>query len=108
MVFKDEYLKKSVTFQIDPGNGLYVPSTAPHFVRNGPDVSVSFSITFRTHDLETKSLAHVANRRMRSLGLRPAPVGQSPARDVMKIMIYRIWRKSLTLARMVGLASSPK
>ncbi len=35
-------------FDLQPGMGLHFPVTYPHWVQNQNDVSVSFSITFRT------------------------------------------------------------
>lgn len=97
MPFKDDYLAKSTVFELLPGDGLHVPVCAPHFVRNGSGVSVSFSITFRTPDLEDQSLVHQMNGSLRRLGLHPRPVGRNAAADAFKVMGYRAWRKSRML-----------
>ena len=47
--FKDEYPDKAFTFELNPGDGLHFPLTWPHWVKNGNEVSISFSITFRNH-----------------------------------------------------------
>ena len=77
-------------FSLEPGFGLHFPVCAPHFVRNGADVSISFSITFRTPDKERDSLAHRFNGFLRSRGLRPAPIGTRPGRDVLKSLAFRV------------------
>lgn len=93
----EDYLERSTTFELLPGDGLHVPVAAPHYVRNGSGVSVSFSITFRTPDLERKALAHRVNGQLRARGLHPRAVGESVSRDALKAMTFRVLRKSRAL-----------
>ncbi len=72
------------TFDLSPGFGLHFPVTAPHYVRNGAEVSVSFSITFRTPDLKRRRLVHICNAFLRRRGLHPAPAGTHARRDLLK------------------------
>jgi hypothetical protein len=72
------------TFDLVPGFGMHFPVTAPHYVRNGAEVSVSFSITFRTPDLKRRRLVHISNAYLRRRGLHPAPAGKHPRRDLLK------------------------
>src|SRR5262245_1307065 len=44
----DDFQRRARTFELQPGVALHVPFAAPHWVQNGPEVSVSFSITFNT------------------------------------------------------------
>jgi hypothetical protein len=67
-----------------PGDGVYVRPDAPHFVRNGPTTSVSFSITWRTPITRRTSRVHRTNGRLRALGLSPHPPGSGTARDQVK------------------------
>jgi hypothetical protein len=76
---------------------LHFPVTAPHFVENGPSVSVSFSITFRTPDLERRAMLHNVNASLRQRGCTPSPIGQHPWRDRLKCTGYRLWRKTRRL-----------
>jgi hypothetical protein len=87
--FRDEYQTKAEEFELRPGLGLHFPLTAPHWVRNGPSISVSFSITFKTHASERRGAVYNINRRLRRLGLRPAPFGQSTFRDSAKSFAFR-------------------
>ncbi len=97
MTFRDEWRSKAWVFDLQPGQGLHFPVTAPHFVENGPNVSVSFSITFRTPDLERRALLHNLNAYWRGRGWQPKPVGLQPWRDRCKCLGYRLWRKTRTL-----------
>lgn len=40
--------EEATAYRLDPGDGIYVPVHAPHYVRNGDVVSVSLSITWYT------------------------------------------------------------
>lgn len=95
MTYSERYLEKSTTFEMTPGIGLHVPVTAPHFVRVGSDVSISFSITFRAPDLDTRGLLHTANAFMRKRGMTPAPAGRKPGVDAAKVTLARAARRIL-------------
>jgi cupin-like protein len=94
MVFDEAYQPKAMVFTLTPGQGLHFPVTSPHWVQNGPEVSVSFSVTFRTPDLERRSAIHALNARLRERGWSPAPLGRHRWRDGIKYPLFRAWRKS--------------
>jgi hypothetical protein len=99
LVFSEHHAHRSHTFEIGPGDGVHVPVNAPHYVLNGPEVSVSFSITFRTPAGDRRSMVYVANDRLRHLGLRPRPVGAAPLVDRTKALGYAIYQRA---ARRLG------
>lgn len=94
LTFNEEYRKKAWVFDLQPGEGLHFPVTYPHFVQNGPEVSISFSITFRTPDLDRRTAAYQFNHGLRKWGVTPCPVGKSPWRDSLKYQAMRVWRKA--------------
>lgn len=79
--------------EIRPGQGLHFPVTYPHWVQNGPEVSISFSITFRTPDLDRRRTLYQWNAARRARGGRPVPVGQRPWRDAAVFNACRVWRR---------------
>jgi len=81
------------TYHLQPGQGLHFPVTFPHWVRNGEEVSVSFSITFRTPDLDRRRLLYQANADYRSRGKTPRAVGESRLRDDLVAFSTRLKRK---------------
>ena len=89
IVFKEEYQQKASIFELTPGAGLHFPVVAPHWVRNGDDVSVSFSITFRTPVSERQRIVYCANAGLRKRGLNPTPQGASVFRDFTKYYAFR-------------------
>jgi len=62
---------------------------APHWVQNGDEVSVSFSITFRTPASERRQVVYCANADLRRKGLNPRPPGASAFRDLAKYYGFR-------------------
>ena len=92
--FREEYQQKAMSFKLLPGDGLHFPVTAPHWVQNGNEVSVSFSITFRSSFSERKARLHQANAQIRKWGLKPSPVGTSSWKDLTKDTAFRIYRKA--------------
>jgi hypothetical protein len=74
----------ATTYRLDPGNGIYVPVHAPHFVRNGDSVSVSLSITWFTPAIERAARVHGLNARLRKLGMSPVAPGRRTASDQAK------------------------
>src|SRR5262245_54598305 len=90
---------RASVFDMTPGKGLYFPVTAPHWVQNGGQVSISFSVTFRSRVSEKRSIVHSLNRDLRRLGLTPTPAGQSEWRDWIKYNGSRATRRSKLILR---------
>src|SRR5205823_5790772 len=73
------------TFRMEPGDGAYVYPFAPHFVRNGPAVSISLSITFRTVASERFEKAHRFNAKVaKRLGVSLGEPGRWTSLDRVK------------------------
>jgi hypothetical protein len=98
MQFQPWFDEKSWVNDLQPGYGLHFPVTYPHWVQNGNEVSISFSITFRTPDLDRRRSLYQWNAGLRQRGWKPSPVGQRPLRDTAVFNACRVWRrlKSLT------------
>ena len=92
--YDEAYEAKGRQFDLRPGVGIHVPVTFPHHVRVGKEVSISFSITFRTPDLYDRRDIHAFNSKLRGKGVEPSPIGRHPARDAGKALAIRTWRHS--------------
>lgn len=88
LAYPVDFERTGWTFDLSPGFGLHFPVTAPHYVRNGAEVSVSFSITFRTPDLKRRRLVHICNAFLRGRGFRPLPAGMHPRHDFLKYLTF--------------------
>ncbi len=87
-----------LSFDLTPGDGVYVPLHAPHYVTNGPTPSVSFSLTFTTVRTDKVAAMYKFNHQARRLGLQPSYPGASPWRDEVK---QAMWRAPRAVARAV-------
>ncbi len=91
--WRDELAEAGRPFDLIPGRGVYVPVKAPHWVRNGPDVSISLSITWRSEWSYDEEYAHGFNRLLRGAGLAPAMPRRFPAQNRLKSLGYRAARR---------------
>lgn len=91
--YDEAYEQNSWTFRLNAGLGLHFPVTYPHYVQNGDEVSISFSITFRTPDLDRRQALYKYNSKRRDQGGTPPAVGSKPMRDEMLYQYYRVMRK---------------
>jgi len=98
MVLGEAQRSAATIVDLKPGFGLHFPVTAPHFVQNGPEVSLSFSITFRTPDLERRSVVYAVNGYLRRHGWQPSAFGVHPRVDSLKYTAFRAWRRARRLA----------
>ena len=97
MKFEADLQSRGSWFDLTPGDGLHFPVVAPHWVQNGSQVSISFSITFQTDDSMRRQTLHRINRRLRKFGLTPSPVGFHPRRDNNKYAIANVLRQTTRL-----------
>ena len=89
----DSFLAHGREFPLAPGEALFVPVMAPHFVKNGPAPSVSLSITWRSEWSYRESDARIFNAILRERGFKPATPGRWPHQNYGKAYAFRIMRK---------------
>ncbi len=104
LVCRDEEGKTARVFELLPGMGLHFPVTMPHWVKNGPEVSISFSVTFRTNASDRREILYRINHNLRRVGLKPTPVGRSRIRDGFKFRTFDMARR---LRKLLG-SKSPE
>ena len=91
--WRDELADGGREFALTPGEALFVPVMAPHFVRNGPEPSVSLSITWRSDWSFAEADARAFNGVLRRIGITPVRPGRWPARNRAKAIGWRLLRK---------------
>jgi oxalate decarboxylase/phosphoglucose isomerase-like protein (cupin superfamily) len=93
LTWRDELAEHGIVFRLEPGEAIYVPVMAPHFVRNGPEPSISLSITWRSQWSFAEADARAFNKLLRTWGFDPAPPGRWPARNRSKSIAWRALRR---------------
>lgn len=87
-------------FDLAPGEALHVPPIKPHWVENGPEVAISFSVGFKTTSDHKRAGVYQFNHRARKLGLSPKPYGEHAGRDRVKgTAMYSAFRARNALLR---------
>jgi hypothetical protein len=80
-------------FALGPGDAVYVPVMAPHYVRTGPEPSISISITWRSEWSYAESDARCFNAVLRKMGVTPRAPGRWPERNLAKAYSWRMIRR---------------
>lgn len=93
LVWRDELAAGGTEWPLKPGDALFVPVMAPHHVKNGPAVSISLSITWRSDWSFAEADARAFNGVLRKVGMRPAAPGRFPAENKAKALAWRAIRK---------------
>jgi hypothetical protein len=98
LTWKDEFAPLAKPVRLDPGQAVHVPVKAPHWVRNGSEVSISLSVTWRSYWSYRESYARQMNRLLRKAGVRPASPGRFPKQNHVKSLAYWAIEKAQRLA----------
>lgn len=89
----ESFAREGMTFHLEPGDAVYVPVMAPHFVRNGPEPSVSLSITWRSEWSYDEADARAFNHLLRKCGIKPRSTARWPKRNRLKALAGRAARR---------------
>ncbi|MGI8944273.1 MAG: transcriptional regulator [Qipengyuania sp.] len=93
LAWRDEMESGGRSFALQAGDAVYVPVMAPHFVRNGPESSISLSITWRSAWSYEESEARCFNGIIRRWGFAPHAPQRWPARNAAKSLAFRAYRR---------------
>ncbi|MEO0061512.1 MAG: hypothetical protein RLZZ08_72 [Pseudomonadota bacterium] len=89
----DTFGRKGTAITIGPGEAIHVPVKAPHWVQNGPEVSISLSVTWRSEWSFAEADARAFNQILRGWGITPRNPKPFPANNWLKSHAYRALRK---------------
>ncbi|MGE3691243.1 MAG: transcriptional regulator [Novosphingobium sp.] len=93
LCWREELAAGGRQFPLQPGEALFVPVMAPHYVETGPEHSVSLSITWRSEWSYAEADARAFNSILRRTGLQPRAPGRWPHRNRAKAYGWRALRK---------------
>jgi mannose-6-phosphate isomerase-like protein (cupin superfamily) len=73
------------SYTLTPGRAVYIPAGTPHWVHNGPDISLSVTLTYFTTATVRENRIEDFNSKLRRIHLNPREPGRSAALDTAKI-----------------------
>lgn len=76
-------------FDLAPGVGVYIPPWTPHWITNGPNTSLSLTVTFFNRSNADEASVQAFNHRLGRIGVRPAAPGRRPRLDRAKVAFMR-------------------
>lgn len=97
--WKDDYRSRGEAFELTPGDAVHVPLMWPHWVKNGPEPSISFSITWKSEWVYQEADARGMNHLLRKWGMKPASPAAFPKRNAGKANIFRAIRKARSFGK---------
>jgi hypothetical protein len=82
-VYRRQLQHRAEVVALQPGNGVHIPINAPHWLKNGNNISISASFNFQFRDRVRANL-YRANYYLRKFGVQPRPPFSSPLTDAVK------------------------
>jgi hypothetical protein len=93
LVWREELAAGGTPWRLEQGEAVFVPVMAPHHVKNGPQPSISLSITWRSDWSYAEADARAFNSVLRRAGIQPAAPGRYPAQNRGKALAWRAMRR---------------
>lgn len=87
--WREALRERAHVFHVEPGMGVYMPSTSPHLVEVGDGPSITMSFTYYTEATRRDALLHRAHERLRQWGREPPPVGSNAVLDATLLAAFR-------------------
>jgi Cupin superfamily protein len=82
---------EETAYTMTPGRGVYIPPGTPHWVHNGPDTSLSVTLTYFTAATVRESRIEDFNAHLRRRHMKPREPGRSAAVDTAKVGAMGVW-----------------
>jgi hypothetical protein len=84
MPYQPHYDEKAVHYDLQPGDGIFVPYQWPHYIKTSETYSISLSITWKSRDVRRRNDITVVNSMMRKMGFPQRAPGAHPMFDTIK------------------------
>jgi hypothetical protein len=78
-------------YTMTPGRGVYIPPGTPHWVHNGPAISLSVTLTYFTAATVRENRVEDFNSHLRRRHMKPREPGRSAAVDTAKSYVMGVW-----------------
>jgi hypothetical protein len=87
--YEAKFDAKCTTYNLKPGDGVFVPYQWPHWVRTAGAYSISLSLTWKSDEVRRRNDIFAVNAMLRSVGMPQNPPGVNPALDAAKVAMFR-------------------
>ena len=82
---------QEAAYTMTPGRAVYIPPGTPHWVHNGPDISLSVTLTYFTAATVRENRVENFNAHLRRRHVNPREPGRSAAVDTAKVCAIGVW-----------------
>jgi hypothetical protein len=96
-----------VTYDLEPGDGLYIPPFTLHRVESSDDVTVSLACSWATTETLQRISLQRANGYLQRLRLRSAPPGRHPTMDRTKLALLPALDRAAALVQRRRASAGP-
>ena len=79
------------SYAMTPGRGVYIPPGTPHWVHNGPGISLSVTLTYFTAATVRENRVESFNAHLRRRHMKPREPGHSITLDTAKVCALGVW-----------------
>ena len=79
------------SYTMTPGRAVYIPPGTPHWVHNGPDISLSVTLTYFTAATVRENRVESFNAHLRRRHMKPREPGRSITVDTAKICAMGVY-----------------
>ena len=88
MNYRKEHEARATVYELEAGDGIFVPYMMPHWVRTGEQYSISMAITWKTASVIRSNKIRFMNAALRQIGMPQSAPGVSPWMDGLKVAAY--------------------
>jgi len=89
-------------YTLTPGRAVYIPPGTPHWVHNGPEISLSVTLTYFTAATVRENRIEDFNSHLRRRHMKPREPGRSTTVDTAKVCAIGVWAIGQRLRSALG------
>jgi hypothetical protein len=93
---------EAAAYTLTPGRAVYIPPGTPHWVHNGPDISLSVTLTYFTAATVRENRIEDFNSHLRRRHMKPREPGRSSTVDTAKVCAIGVWAIGQRLRSALG------
>jgi hypothetical protein len=82
---------EEAVYTVTPGRAVYIPPGTPHWVHNGPDISLSVTLTYFTAATVRENRIEAFNSHLRRRQMKPREPGRSATVDTAKVCAMGVY-----------------